>query len=221
MNGRYCIWCCTVLCCGIVSFVSGSSCCERFCDVLWRDEEIEKDNLTCAVDVKDKEKGNACNVEKKVVDLNEIYNENLNEVYDKKKIGELISKNDIKDKTKWFRCDKITMEDAEKTKKENPGKWICVIEEHRPEDDMLKYNGFAFPYNMDFSELWRCIKINFIKNGVGFSKNDRLLLFVQGKIDNVVGGSRFGFDDKISDVFEQYKNKKNGILHISYAVVER
>ena len=65
MNVRYCIWYCTVLCCGIVSFVSGSSCCERCCGVLWRDEEIEKDNLTCAVDVKDKEKGNACNVEKK------------------------------------------------------------------------------------------------------------------------------------------------------------
>ena len=83
MNGRYCIWCCTVLCCGIESFVSGSSCCERCCGVLWRDEKIEKDNLTGAVDVKDKEKGNACNV---VVDLNEIYNENLNEVYDKKRL---------------------------------------------------------------------------------------------------------------------------------------
>ncbi|MBQ2349864.1 MAG: hypothetical protein II393_01115 [Cytophagales bacterium] len=178
MNGRYCILCCTVLCCGIVSFVYGSSCCESCCGVLWRDEDVVEGE-----------------------------------------IAKLISQNNINDKTEWSHGDKLTMYDAEEVKKEYPDGFLCVLEGHRLEDDKLREYKFVLPYNIDFDYIWHYIKGGFIANGIGISENDRLLLFVQGKIDNVVGGSKFGFDDKISDVFEQYKNKTNGILYISYALV--
>ncbi|MBQ2349866.1 MAG: hypothetical protein II393_01125 [Cytophagales bacterium] len=81
MNGRYCIWFCTVLCCSIESFAHGSSCCEQCCGCDKSEKKEEGDNLTG--------------------------------------VGELISKNDIKDKTEWLNESGLSKDNVNAVKEEN------------------------------------------------------------------------------------------------------
>ena len=202
MNGIYCIWCCTVLCCSICYFVNGSSCCARFCGCDKSEKKEGGDNLTG--EIVGKEQG-----------------ENSDKVFSKEdyeyKVKTILQS--LKKREEWSLKKSMSLVDRKKKTEEISVDDFYLFFE--PHDPLFQDMEFYFSGNKSKDIRTRAF-YDIMKAKVAQQTGGKKILFfevfVQGdpqlklsEISNVF--------ETLGKVWEKYKDNDDGVLYLSYVAL--